>query len=283
MQTHLRAFLDDLRLRAYSPLTLLAYGRDLAELLAGGDALDAALIRRWLLTLYERGCCAVSVRRRLAAVRSFCRYLLRVHALAVDPSLAIGKPRIPRLLPHTITIGAAKSLLDGALASDRPRARRDSAILEVLYGAGLRAAELCALDLTHVDLAERWMRVTGKGRRERMLPFLEATRSALARYLPERRPAAGVTALFVNHRGRRLSTRSLQTIVKQSSVRINGDASVHPHTLRHAFATHLLENGADLRAIQDLLGHGSIASTTGYLHVSIGHLVEQHRKAHPRA
>jgi integrase/recombinase XerC len=280
LRHHLASFLTELRLRNYSPLTLLAYASDLSDL---PGQLDRVSIRAWRLALSDRGLAAVTICRHLAALRSFCAYLVEQRILAADPSYGVPLPRTARRLPQYLPVRTAIELLDAIPTLGKRAARRDSAIFEVLYGSGLRAAELLALDLADMDLDSRSLRVMGKGRRERIVPLTKSATAALMAYLPERSAGPKETAVFTNASGARLSRRYLGYMVKEYSVLVTGDSSLHPHTLRHSFATHLLDRGADLRSIQELLGHQSVASTAHYTHVTIGHLRDTYLRAHPRA
>lgn len=166
---------------------------------------------------------------------------------------------------------------------DRPHPARDLALFELLYGSGLRVSEAVGLNLEDLDLTERWLDVRGKGRKERQVPFTSRTAEALERYLPERKAEKSEHALFVNHRGKRLSTRGVHKIVRLYAVLLSGDTSLHPHSFRHAFATHLLSEGADLRSIQELLGHASLSTTQKYTEISLTDLMAVYDRSHPRA
>jgi integrase/recombinase XerC len=188
---------------------------------------------------------------------------------------------MPKHLPRVPTAEQVNTLLDGAAGVDRPYPTRDIAILELLYGCGVRVSELVGLNVADLDLAERWALVRGKGRKERQVPFGAKAAAALERYLNER--PAGPEALFLNHRGARLTDRGVRNIVKLYARLLTGDDSLHPHSLRHAFATHLLADGADLRAIQELLGHARLSTTQKYTQVALTDLMACYDKAHPRA
>ncbi len=283
--------------RRVSPHTLRAYEREVAafvefcqrELTVGrpGDVTRAAL-RAFLAHLHLRRLGRASVQRALAAVRTYFRFLLRENLVSSNPARSLTGPRAARTLPDVPTASEVASLVEAL--PDNPVGRRDRAVLELLYGAGLRAAELVGLELDDVDQQHRLVRVRGKGGKERMVPFGRAAAAALTAYLPERarwRQMAprlgGGEPLFVNQRGGRLSDRSLRRLVEQAVHRAATLRRLHPHTLRHAFATHLLEAGMDLRAIQELLGHSSLATTQKYTHLDLAHLMETYRKAHPKA
>ena len=300
MKDHVEAFLDYLRYeKNYSPHTVKSYGRDLEEFTrylepgtAGKialEALDHITIRDFLGHLVGKGNGKRSVARKLASLRSFFRFLHRRGELESNPAQLVATPRQPVRTPRFLTIRQMEELLSlPDLSSDR--GQRDRAILEVLYGTGIRVGELVSLNLGSPALEEALLRVRGKGRKERLVPFGSPAAEALREYLPIRnrivraqRSTRLTEALFVNLRGGRLSTRSVQRIlegyVQQCSVAI----AVHPHLLRHTFATHLLNNGADLRSIQELLGHENLSTTQKYTHLSVDELVRIYRSSHPKA
>jgi integrase/recombinase XerC len=228
-----------------------------------------------------------SLARKLSSIRSFCRFLVRRGALAADPVASLSSPRLKKLLPRTLSVDEAFALVESP-QGDSPQATRDRAILELLYGSGLRVSELCGLDLDDVDLGARTVRVQGKGNKERLVPFGRKAAHALGRCL-EQRFAFGregerdPRAFFLNRFGQRLGPRAVQKLVERSLVRAGIPSGATPHTLRHAFATHLLGGGADLRGIQELLGHASLSTTQRYTHVSVEHLMEVYDRTHPRA
>jgi integrase/recombinase XerC len=228
-----------------------------------------------------------SVARKLSSLRAFCKYLVRSGALGRDPSETLSTPKLKKLLPATLSVDEAFALVE-APGDDSAAALRDRAILELLYGAGLRVSELCGLDLGDVDLAGRTARVRGKGDKERIVPFGEKAARSLGLYL-ERRHAFGGEgerdrrAVFLNRFGGRLAPRGVQRLVQRHLAAAGVARGATPHTLRHAFATHLLGGGADLRGIQELLGHASLSTTQRYTHVSVEHLMEVYDRAHPRA
>ncbi|HNX49829.1 MAG TPA: tyrosine-type recombinase/integrase, partial [Thermoanaerobaculaceae bacterium] len=238
--------------------------------------------------LHSRQLARVSVQRALGALRTYFRLLAREGVVATNPARVVPTPRAPKKLPDMVSTTQVGNLLDAL--DDSPAGRRDRAALELLYGSGLRAAELVGLDLDDVDLGRRLVRVRGKGGKERVVPFGHPAAAAIRAYLPARASwrAAAAThdasePLFVNQRGGRLSDRSLRRIVDSAVRHIASIHHLHPHTLRHAFATHLLEAGMDLRAIQELLGHASLSTTQRYTHLDLAHLMETYRKAHPKA
>jgi integrase/recombinase XerC len=240
-------------------------------------------IREWLASLYDHKLTVVSVRRKLAAVRVFFRFLVREGLAPMNAPRLLRTPRAPKKLPDVMTTEQANALLDGVAAAkvERPHPARDLAILELLYGSGLRVSELVGLNLDDVDRTERWLKVRGKGRKERQVPFGGKAADALDRYLEDR--AGRDTALFLNHRGGRLTDRGVRGIIKLYATLIAGDSSLHPHSFRHAFATHLLSDGADLRSIQELLGHARLSTTQKYTQVSLTDLMATYDRAHPKA
>ena len=287
---HLR---DERRLAA---LSRQHYARDLDRLCEWlqGEGIDdwravlPAHIRAWVAREHRRGLAPRSLQRCLSAVRGLYRYLQREGAVQHDPAADIRAPRQRRRLPATLDVDQTARLLDaphdGAEASD-PLAVRDRAIFELVYGAGLRLAEVAALAATDLAGAPTELRVTGKGARTRVVPVGRQARAAIAAWLAVRPQLAapGETALFVSRRGRRLAHRSIQARLEALARTRGLDQRVHPHMLRHAFATHLLESSGDLRAVQELLGHADISTTQIYTHLDFQHLAEVYDRAHPRA
>jgi integrase/recombinase XerC len=248
--------------------------------------IDAALIRDFLSTLYQQGVGHTTLARKLASLRSFLHFLQQQGHVHDNVAKDVQSPKIRRPLPNVLPIDQVFALLDTPVTPPTPLALRDQAMLELLYAAGIRVSELVALDMQDIDVPSGTLRVEGKGRRERQVFFGKTAAQALRAYL-EVRPAVlqgqETGALFVNHRGGRLSTRGVQLLVKKHCQRTGLPARTSPHTMRHAFATHLLDNGADLRAIQELLGHQQLSTTQKYTHVSTDHMLEVYDKAHPRA
>ncbi|MBX6377053.1 MAG: tyrosine recombinase XerC [Clostridia bacterium] len=302
------AFLDHLRLeRGASPRTVDAYGADLQQFVAFcaergflprdpdvaalRDRVDHRTIRSWLADLTRRGYSRASIARKLASVRSFFRFLHREGHLSTNPARAALAPRLRRRLPSVLDVEETERLVTAPDAS--PSGCRDRAILETLYASGLRVSECVALDLDDLHWEERVFYVRGKGGRERMVPFGTAAAEALSVYtsrarplLLARRPAGEreeERALFLNRFGRRLSARSVGDLLRKYRFRAGLTTPATPHTLRHSFATHLLEGGADLRAVQELLGHARLATTQIYTHVTRERLQVVYRQAHPRA
>lgn len=248
---------------------------------------DVLALREWLGHLYEKELDVLSIRRKLAAIRSLFQALRRDGLVTVNFAKLIRTPKTPRKLPKVMTEEQANQLVDGVGDGklERPFPERDVAILEFLYGCGLRVSELVGLNLEDFDFSERWIRVRGKGRKERQVPYTSKAGIALERYLAKRSLTveSGPKPLFLNFRGSRLTDRGARNIVKFYARMVNGDSSIHPHSLRHAYATHLLSDGADLRSIQELLGHSRLSTTQKYTQVSLTDLMKVYDKAHPKA
>jgi len=295
LETQIGRYLEDLKRENVSAHTLRAYTADLRQFLeyfsppgAGPPRpaeFDALAIREWLGDLYRRRLAAVSLRRKLAAVRSFFRFLVREGLVEANIPRLVRTPKAPKTLPRVMSPKQTEALLD-AVAEDKleqPYPARDLAIFELLYGCGIRVSELAALDLEDADRRERWLRVRGKGRKERQVPYKSKAAAALDTYLSLRSARPGERALFVNRFGTRLTDRGVRYIVWLYATRLAKDTSVHPHSFRHAFATHLLSHGADLRAIQELLGHARLSTTQKYTQVSLTGLKKVYDRAHPKA
>ena len=286
MSDPLAAFLRHLALeKDASPHTLRSYRSDLLEFqrVGGGRRLadvDARAVRAFLAHLHARGLDPASVARKLAAVRSWFHFLVRRGVLARNPAREVRGPRLPRKLVSFLPIDEATTLVEGRAVGGAQRAR-DIAILELLYASGLRVSELAALDVGDVDLAEQTVRVLGKGRKERIVPFGAKAARALGVHLAALGAARG--PFWRNGRGGRLTARAIHTIVRRSARAAGIAQRVSPHTLRHTFATHLLDAGADLRAIQELLGHSRLSTTQRYTHVGADQLMRVYDAAHPRA
>ncbi len=277
--------------RAVSPHTLAAYGSDLAQLLSfavaekgeevSADEVDHLLLRRYLAGL-AKDTKKSSIGRKLAAIRSFFRYLVRRGILARNPAELIATPKKEQRLPFHLDIDQATTLME-APGGEQKYALRDRALLELLYSSGLRVSELTCLNIGELDLATGMVRVTGKGGKERIVPVGSRALEAVREYLEQREDHPVNGALFLNTRGERINRRSVARVVDTHVMRIAAFKRISPHTLRHTFATHMLEGGADLRAIQELLGHVSLSTTQKYTHVSIDRLMEVYDKAHPKA
>ncbi len=244
--------------------------------------IDSAAVRAWVARMHGASLSPVTMGRKLAAVRSYGSWLCRVGTLQSNPARAIRNPKVPQNLPRFLSEPEIKSLLESPDDSDL--GRRDRAILELLYATGVRASELTGLDTDTIDLDQRTVRVLGKGRKERLVPFGSCAAAAVRDYLEVRALwATRSTALFLSPNGSRLSTDGLRKLLAKHLGNAAINKRVTPHAIRHSFATHLLNAGADLRAIQELLGHASLASTQIYTHVSTTQLKAIYDKAHPRA
>ncbi len=318
MTGYLKDFLKFLELnRNASAHTVRAYDSDLTQFLghaAAGAGLDVrelepahlgrAALRSFLGELHKQGLTRASAARKLAAVRTFLRYLRREGVIEDDPGALVATPKRDLRMPAHLSEDEMSALL-AAPAGDTPLSRRDRAILELFYASGLRLSELTGLDLDDMNLSAKMVRVLGKGRKERIVPFNGSTAKAVREYLKDReslvrgvrlqpdRPRNGPPRggprvrtsdpLFVNHRGGRLTVRSVDRLVRRYVAASSSRLGISPHALRHSFATHLLQRGADLRAIQELLGHARLSTTQRYTHVNAAQLLDVYRKSHPRA
>ncbi|HEX7173317.1 MAG TPA: tyrosine recombinase XerC [Candidatus Limnocylindria bacterium] len=294
----LEAFLAALRGRNASPGTVTEYRRNAGEFLAflaerrvDWRTPDRATVRSYLASLADRGLAASSVAGRLAAVRSLYRHALRHGRIAVDPLAGVRAPRRPSRLPRVLSVEEAERLVTAptrGTVRNEALAMRDAAMLELLYATGMRISELADLTLDRVDLARRRLRVIGKGMKERELLFGAPAAAALARYLEVARPALAARgdpgpAAFLNASGRPLTARGARLVIERWVEATGSPSRTSPHTLRHSFATHLLEGGADLRVVQELLGHSNLQTTQVYTHLSDAALRTAYREAHPRA
>jgi tyrosine recombinase XerC len=294
-------FVDHLSLeRRLSAHTVTAYGHDVASLAvflhrAGSSLTDARYpqLRRWLAQLATRGYARASIARKAASVRTFFAWAVRRGSLEINPAAMLSRPTPASRLPIVLKQGEAAQLAE-APQGDEPLVLRDRAIIELLYGSGLRVAELCGLGVWDVDIDERRVRVMGKGSKERVVPMSDFAAEAVEVYVRSGRPelapddtttspaTAAEEPLFLNRRRKRMTPRDVRAMMQRYVRRALGARTVGPHTLRHSFATHLLEGGADIRVVQDLLGHASLATTQRYTHVSRSALFDVHRRAHPR-
>jgi integrase/recombinase XerC len=299
MEQHLRNFLDYIALnRNASAHTVAAYESDLSQFLAFAARhldiepgnlepgnLELSTVRAFMADLYKQGQARASVARKLSALRAFGRYMKREGWIEFDPSALAVAPRREQKVPAHLTVDEMSRLLDMP-DTTTPLGRRDRAWLELFYASGLRLSELVGLDLEDVNLSARMVRVMGKGGKERIVPFNASAKNALAAWLKDRHRLTSrksVDALFVNSRGARLTGRSVQRFVSRYVAACSTRFGISPHALRHSFATHLLSAGADLRAIQELLGHVQLSTTQRYTHVNAAQLLDVYRKAHPRA
>jgi integrase/recombinase XerC len=295
-------FLRHLRERNASTHTIKAYTGDLDSFAAyigslGWKKIDHIAIRGFLSHLYDKGLSKTSVARALAAVRSLYRWLAQEGVVEQNPAKLVSTPRLPKKLPRVPTIEEMNYVLDGKMPEVASFPERDRLMLELLYGCGIRNSELVGINLDDISISNEAILIRGKGKKERYVPFGGSALAALAVYLPWRQqllatlkntlkktmPGKGMPALLVNQRGGRLTTRSVGRIVKRIAVAKGLSPDVHPHTLRHAFGTHMLEEGADLRAIQELLGHERLATTQRYTQLSVKHVMNVYDQTHPRA
>jgi len=286
-------FLRVLREQNASVHTIKAYAGDLdgfAAYIGPRDwkRIDHVVIRGFLSHLYEKGLGKTSVARALAAVRSLYRWLAQEGIVEQNPAKLVSTPKIPKKLPRVPTIEEINSVFDGAMPDASAFPERDRLLFELLYGCGIRNSELIGINLEDVRVSAEAILIRGKGKKERYVPFGGAAAQALSGYLPvrqkllaDKRKSTG--ALLVNHRGGRLTTRSVGRIVKKIAVAKGLSPDVHPHTLRHAFGAHMLEEGADLRAIQELLGHERLSTTQRYTQLSMKHVLQVYDQTHPRA
>lgn len=247
---------------------------------------DRFLLRRYIASLLEQGFDKASIAGKLSALRSFYRYLMQENIISSNPLLTVSSPKLERRLPSFLSADEVKLFLD-RVDTSTPLGQRDKAMLELLYAAGLRVSEMVALDVGSVNLETREIRVWGKGSKERVALMGEPAAAALNRYLGDgRRQLLGdsrTEALFINRYGRRLSERAVQTAIRRYAIEAGLDKKVHPHMLRHSFATHLLDGGADLRVVQELLGHVNLSTTQIYTHVTQAQARKVYLAAHPRA
>ena len=296
MEEALAEFLRHLALeKNSSEHTVKSYREDLTQALeffrgklgdsSSPDRLTTRILRAWLSWLHEQGYARSTISRRLAAVRTWCRFLCRQGLLENNPAMGLRGPRQEKKLPHFLTRDDLLRLLE-APPSDNPFGLRDRAWLEVLYSAGVRVSELTGLDLGDTDLDAGLATVRGKGRKERLVLLGPQAVEAIRAWLPARQAllrARGLDALFLNKNGTRLTSRSVGRLLEKYLAQAGLDPRTSPHTLRHSFATHLLDAGADIRSVQELLGHRNLSTTQIYTHVSTQRLRESYHKAHPRA
>jgi integrase/recombinase XerC len=293
-------FLRHLRGRNASAHTIKAYAGDLDSFSAylgerDWKTIDHLAIRGFLSHLYDKGLSKTSVARALAAVRSLYRWLAQEGVVEQNPAKLVSTPRLAKKLPRVPTIEEMNSMLDGKMPEVASFPERDRLLFELLYGCGIRNSELVGINLDDISMSNEAILIRGKGKKERYVPFGGSALAALAAYLPWRQqllatlknkksaPGKFVTALLINQRGGRLTTRSVGRIVKRIATAKGLSPEVHPHTLRHAFGTHMLEEGADLRAIQELLGHERLATTQRYTQLSVKHMMNVYDQTHPRA
>ena len=298
IESHLQFFVNWLEIeKGYSPNTVSAYRRDILQFFAhfddnpSVDEVDMHRVRSYVFKMYGRNKSS-SVARKLSGLRTFFGFLLRNKIISHDPVSLVSMPKQSKHIPVYLTVDEIFLLLEEPGEQDS-FAIRDRAILELLYSSGMRVAELTSLDLDQLDFASGMVRVRGKGNKERLVPVGNPAEKALQRYLPERENVAlarvkrGLvvekSALFLNNRGTRLTARSIERLVRMYGQRAGVASRVTPHALRHSFATHLLEMGADLRSVQELLGHASLSTTQKYTHLNLDHLTDVYDRSHPMA
>lgn len=295
MESLIREFIDYLgNEKGLASNTLESYGRDLRQYKGflsddSAQSLESAsqaTIVAYLMYLRKQGKAAATIARRLAALKAFYQFLLKEHYVDKDPTDDLSSPRLERKLPKVLTIEEVERLLNQP-KPNQPSGKRDKAMLELLYATGIRVSELVSLDVGDVDLSEGFVRCRGKGSKERVVPLGELAKRAVRAYLDDGRlkmiAEPGEEALFVNHHGRRLTRQGFWKIVKKYGAQARIRREITPHTLRHSFATHLLENGADIRAVQEMLGHADISTTQIYTHVTKDRLKDVYSRSHPRA
>ena len=292
LEMQIGRFIQGLRMQNCSVHTIRAYTSDLKSFpeFTNGAALTEINRRHvtdWMSALSARGDCPKTLRRRVNALRSFFRFVKRAGLVRINPGEQVVLPKTPTRLPEVPTEAQTETLLTGlkdmARIGARPKVERDVLIVELLYGCGLRASELVGTNLDDLDRQDRWIVIRGKGKKERQVPYGSKAHAALEAYLPKRRASHNQNALFVGPGGRRLNVRTVGNIVKKYSSGLLGDSTMHPHSLRHAYANHLLNNGTDLRCLQELLGHSCLSTTQLYTRVSPGRLSAVYDRSHPKA
>jgi len=302
VRTEIDSFLSYLRIeKGFSDNTIAAYANDLNQLATFCEdtdfgnsqksislsSFDNSMMKRYLLNLKERGYAVTTIARKVAATKSFLGFLIAEGVIKEDPGKNISPPRVGKELPETMTVRQVRSLIELPAKSNSPEAKRDRAMLELLYASGMRVSELIGLNLEDIDTGNGFVRPFGKGKKERMVPIYPQMSQLLEVYLKEVRPklvhSATEKAFFVNQRGERLTRQGIWQIMKGYARKIGLEKKVKPHTLRHSFATHMLSGGADLRSVQELLGHASISTTQIYTHLTSDHVRQAYDKAHPRA
>lgn len=284
-------FLEDRARQASSVHTLRNYAIDLEQFIdyftpqPAINTLGVNELREWMAGLYDRKLTPVSIRRKVSSLRSFFHYCRQHELCDKNSAKYLRLPKTPKKVPQVLDAEAVNFLVDniGKQELKRPFPKRDRAIFEVLYGCGLRVSELVGLNLEDMDLDQRWLSVMGKGSKERLVPIGHTPLAALQTYLTERDANPAERAVFLNYKGGRMSSRAVHQITKFYAMMLLGDPSVHPHEFRHSFATHLLNAGADLRAIQELLGHASLSTTQIYTKVAIEDLERVYQQSHPKA
>jgi integrase/recombinase XerD len=302
MKEYIDSFLKYLSVeKGFSKNTEEAYRNDLTQLMKyvtedsskkgeipSWDGFDRQKMLAYMLYLNEQGYASTTKARKIAAAKSFFKFLTDEHKVEINPTENIASLKVGRALPKPISVAQARRLLDEPNKGTTPEAKRDKAMLELLYASGMRVSELVALDVEHVDTKGGFVRCIGKGNKERMIPVYPRASQATAEYISEARPKivqhnVKEKALFLNVRGERLTRQGLWQILKGYAKSAGIDVEVTPHTLRHSFATHMLNGGADLRMVQELLGHANISTTQVYTHLTSEHIRTTYEKSHPRA
>ncbi len=297
MKTQINDFLNYLMIeKGFSGNTIQAYRNDLYQLedylisygsLDDVNQIDSTTLSNFVLNLQEKGYTRSSLARKIASIKSFLAFLVNEGILPENPGDNITAPKIGRTLPTPISEEEINRLLGSAGSNGSSESIRDKAMLEILYATGMRVTEMVSLDKNDINLAEGYVKCMGKGAKERLIPIHDSANAAVTTYLEASRPKLtgnpGEPALFVNHRGERLTRQGFWLILKDHAQRAGIQSPVTPHTLRHSFATHMLQGGASLRQVQEFLGHSSIASTQIYTHLTDTHIRSEFEKAHPRA
>jgi integrase/recombinase XerC len=284
----IRRFLEYLQRRNLSPNTVRAYGKDLEQFSSLSRAeeprqVTVTGIRAYLAEQMAGGLSKRSLARKLSTLRAFFKYLLDSGEIQSSPAAALRTPRFRRKLPAFLDREQAKQIVEAPATAGEELSARDAAILELMYSSGMRVSELVSLDVDRIDLASGVVRIVGKGSKERLALVGSYARGAIERYNRNRHAKQGEKALFVNRFGGRITARSVRRVVRKYAMRLGLSGKVTPHTLRHSFATHMLDAGCDLRTLQEMLGHSSLSTTQVYTHVTTRRMQEVYQNAHPRA
>jgi tyrosine recombinase XerC len=283
--------------KGYSEHTVEAYRRDLEQFmgflaqknidLAAATALSKTPLRLFMYSMGEQGLKPRSIARKIASIKSLCQYCVKQRIIPVNPSKSLATPKLDKPLPVFLTKAQAESLEEATAMDERPQSPRDRAIIELFYGSGIRLSELHGLTFGDIDKRKMTVRVMGKGKKERIVPITDQTVEALDAYVKTNLAKSGGGSLrdpiFVNDKGERLSRRQIERVVHRNLSEVSMDKKKSPHVLRHSFATHLLDSGADIRVVKELLGHSSLTTTQIYAHISREHLLAVYKQAHPRA